>query len=144
VIASLLYLAIQIRQNTESVRLQVEQSIKRDQMELRRPIIESPEVADLFARSLDDFDSLSPAERIRSNFATANTIEHLERVFLMRDRGLVSWESQESVLRGYLAVESVRRWWSSGRHILHPEFVEYVEREILPGSPSDEPLHWKP
>jgi hypothetical protein len=144
VIASLIYLAIQIRQNTDSVRLQVEQAIKRDQIDLRRSIIENPEVADLFARSLEDFDSLSPADRIRAHMAAANTIEHLQQVFLMRDRGLVPWESQETVLRGYMALEACRRWWSLGRDILHPEFVEYVEREILPASTSDTPLHWKP
>ena len=47
-------------------------------------------------------------------------------------------------LRGYMAEEPFREWWPSGRDLLQPEFVEYVEREILPVPTSGETLHWKP
>jgi hypothetical protein len=143
-IASLIYLAVQIRQNTASVRLQVEQAIRRDQFDLRRPFIENPDLADLLVRAIADFDSLSPAERFRANMTSANAIEHLQRIFLLREEGLVHWESQEAVLRSYLALEPVRRWWSSGREILQPEFVEYVERHIQPTLASASPPHWQP
>ena len=142
VIASLVYLAVQIRQNTNSVRLQVEQAIRRDSHELRRSLIENPEIMDLFTKSLSDFDSLSPAERIRVNLICASTIEHLQHLFFLRNQGLVHWGSQEKSLRGYLALEPVRQWWSLGREILRPEFVEYVERDILPTA-AGAPTHWK-
>lgn len=143
-IASLVYLAVQIRQNTASVRLQVEQAIRGDQFDLRRSYIENPDLADLLVRAIVDFDSLSPAERVRSNMTSANAIEHLQRIFLLREQGLVHWESQEAVLRSYLGLEPVRRWWSSGREILQPEFVEYVERHILPTVASASPPDWRP
>ena len=143
VIASLIYLAVQIRQNTKSVRLQVEQAIKRDKFDLRRVTIENPEIADLYAKALSDFDSLSPGERIRVNLICASTIEHLQHLYFLRNQGLVHWSSQEKSLRAYLALEPVRQWWNSGREILRPEFVEYVERQILPTA-SGTPIHWQP
>ena len=143
VIASLIYLAVQIRQNTKSARLQVVQAIKRDSFDLRRSSIENPEILDLFTQSISDFDSLSPAERIRVNLLCASTIEHLQHLFFLRNQGLVHWVSQEKSLRGYLALEPVRQWWSSGREILRPEFVEYVERDILPTA-AGTPTHWQP
>ncbi len=143
VIASLVYLAVQIRQNTNSVRLQVKQSIKRDSFDLRLPGIESPELADLMAKSIAEFDSLSPGERIRVNLYCASIMEHLQQVFLLRSQGLVHWESQENTLRGYLALAPYRQWWSSGREILRPEFVEYVERDVLPTADGTR-LHWQP
>ena len=142
VIASLIYLALQIRQNTKSVRIQVEQAIKRDLVDLRRSVIENPEVADLLSKAISNFDSLSPAERIRMNMACANLIEHHQQLFFLRNEGLVHWEGWEDPLRGYLELEPFRQWWSSGREILRPEFVEYVERHIL--TTADGPrLHWQ-
>jgi hypothetical protein len=143
VIASLIYLAVQIRQNTKSVRLQVEQAIKRDTFDLRRSAIENPEIADLYTKAISDFDSLSPGERIRVNLVCASVFEHLQHLYLLRNQGLVHWDSQEKSLRGYLALEPFRRWWSSGREVLRPEFVEYVERDILPTA-ADTPVHWQP
>ncbi len=143
VIASLIYLAVQIRQNTKSVRLRVEQAIKRDSFDLRRSSIENPEVVDLFIKALSDSDSLSPGERIRVNLICASTIEHLQHLFFLRNQGLVHWESQEEGLRGYLALAPYRQWWVSGREILQPKFVEYVERHILP-IPAGRPIHWQP
>jgi hypothetical protein len=143
-IASLLYVAVQIRQNTASVRLQVEQAIKRDQIEMRRSIIENPELGDLLVKAIADFDSLSPAERVRANMIIANVIEHLQRIFLLRHEGLVHWESQEAVLRGYLALKPYRQWWNLGREILQPEFVDHVERHILPAAASATRMHWMP
>ena len=143
VIASLIYLAVQIRQNTKSVRLQVEQAIKRDSFDLRRSSIENPEIMDLFTRSISDLGSLSTAERIRVNLLCASTVEHLQHLFFLRNQGLVHWGSQEKSLRGYLALEPFRQWWSSGREILRPDFVEYVERDILPTA-AGTPTHWQP
>lgn len=143
VIASLVYLAVQIRQNTNSVRLQVQQTMKRDSWDLRRSVIENPEVADLFAKAIADFDSLSASERIRINMSCASVFEHLQHLFLLRNEGLIHWESQENELRGYLAQASFRHWWSSGREILRPQFVEYVEREILPTVAGGK-THWEP
>jgi hypothetical protein len=143
VIASLIYLAVQIRQNTKSVRLQVEHAIKKDTLALRLSVVENPVVADLLAKAIADFNSLSPSERIRMNMACANAIEHLQQAFLLRKQGLIHWEAQEKSLRGYLALEPFRQWWDSGREILRPEFVEYVERQILP-STAGTPTHWQP
>jgi hypothetical protein len=143
VIASLIYLAVQIRQNTKTLRLQVEQSIKRDNFELRRTIIQDAGLADLTARSIEDDDSLSPAERIRVNLGVANLMEHLQQQFMLRDQGLVRWEVQEWALRSYMAQPAFLRWWDSGRNLLLPEFVEYVEREILPTAEGTR-THWQP
>ena len=143
VIASLIYLAVQIRQNTNSVRLQVEHAVKRDTFDLRRSFLENPELADLLVKAAADLDSLSASERIRINMGCANVIQNLQHQFLLRNEGIIHWESQENELRGYLAQASFRGWWNSGRAILRPEFVEYVERDILPTVANSKP-HWVP
>jgi hypothetical protein len=97
----------------------------------------------LLVKSIADFNSLSAGERIRINMACASIIEHLQQAFLLRKQGLIHWESQENVLRGYLALEPFRQYWSSGRENFRPEFVEYVERQILPTA-SGTPIHWQP
>lgn len=51
--------------------------------------------------------------------------------------------TQETALRGYLALDQLRQWWSSGREILRPEFVEYVGQHIQPIA-AGPPAHWQP
>ncbi len=94
-------------------------------------------------KAIADFDSLSPVERARINLSCATVIEHHQQLFLLRNEGLVHWEGWENGLRGYLALEPIRQWWSLGREILRPEFVEYVERDVLPAT-ADARLHWQP
>jgi hypothetical protein len=143
VVVSLVYLAIQIRQNTQYTRLQLQHMIKGDAIALRRAVIESPDFGDFLARAIVDFDSLSPGERIRFNMGCANVLEHQQQMFLLRDQLASDWDSQEQVIRGYFALEPFRRWWASGRAMLAREFVEYVETEILPSAEGGS-VYWKP
>jgi hypothetical protein len=108
---------------------------------MRRSTIDNPELADLLLKSVD-FESLSPAERFRVSLACANVVEHLQRAFLLRNEGLVHWQTQEAQLRTYLGIQPFKQWWASGREILQPEFVEFVERHILPAAASASPPHW--
>jgi hypothetical protein len=142
VIASLIYLAVQIRQNTSWIRLQVEQGLKRDQWELRRVVVENREVGELLAKSIAEFDELRPDERIRINMACASVMDHLQQLYFLRNQGLAWWETMEKGLASYLALPSFRHWWPEGRDVLHPEFVEYVERDVLPAY-EQAPTHWQ-
>ena len=71
VVASLIYLATQIRQNTRQISLSMD-SAKLAAFErnveagnsMREALIMNPEISELFLRAAADFDSLSKTEKI--------------------------------------------------------------------------------
>jgi hypothetical protein len=65
VIASLVYLAIQIRQNTRSAREATWQSTLRDLQQFRALIAQDPEVARVYREGLRDLKSLNDDDRWR-------------------------------------------------------------------------------
>ncbi len=65
VIATLLYLAVQIRQNAQSVRNAASLSVNEGLAEINRRVSNDPEFADLWLRGLKDYGGLTGVERMR-------------------------------------------------------------------------------
>ena len=65
VIATLLYLAVQIRQNARSVRNAASLSVNEGLAEINRRVSNDPEFADLWLRGLKDYGGLTGVERMR-------------------------------------------------------------------------------
>jgi hypothetical protein len=65
VIATLLYLAVQIRQNAQSVRNAASLSINEGLAEINRRVSNDPEFAELWLRGLKDYRGLTDVERMR-------------------------------------------------------------------------------
>ena len=63
VIATLLYLAAQIRQNAQSVRNTASLSVNEGLAEINRRVSNDPEFAELWLRGLKDYRGLTDVER---------------------------------------------------------------------------------
>ena len=133
-LATLIYLAAQIRQNTRAV----EASALHDFLDnWRRTAVQDtlrdPELQDLFNRGMADFDGLTDKEKGRWHlyviqFTTQAQIamELHERGFLP-DRERVVWiDFVTSVLRtpGGLS------FWEQAKHILTPSLIETLSRRL--------------
>ena len=65
VIATLIYVATQLRQNTQSLRTSSFQAAMQTASQDTRLLAQNAEVAALYLRGLESFSSLDPVERIR-------------------------------------------------------------------------------
>jgi len=142
VIVTLIYLARQIRENTKVARIQTIQTIKSNALQLRVAGIQSPDVAAILAKSIEDSSSLTTPERIRFNLLCASTFENFDQVYQASVLGLIDNFGSDRLLRSYLSQEAVRQWWSDGRDLFHPDFVSYVERDVLPNL-KETSAHWQ-
>jgi hypothetical protein len=142
VIVTLIYLARQIRENTKVARLQTLQTIKSDALQLRIAGIQSPDIAVILAKSVEDSSSLTTTERIRFNLLCAGVFENFDQSYQAAVMGLIDHFGNEHLLRSYLSQEAVRQWWSDARDLFHPDFVSHVESNVLPGLEEATP-HWQ-
>ena len=127
VLASLIYLGLQIRQNTAWLR---QQAFQLGTNEIRRwssHFSESRETSELFLKGQRDFDSLDPVER----FQFTMIIFELCSVWgtyqqYQGDEFLGLRDSAEVSIRNWIAQGWFRRWWEVNEYLFPPVFKEFV------------------
>jgi hypothetical protein len=134
VIATLGYLAVQIRQNTRSVRAATYQEIVSHAAEMNTSLYGEGAVAEIVLKGRADQSTLSEVERFRFQILVYQVFQSFETIFLLdRDGNLddAFVKSKLNVLHRWLSQPGIRSVWSERREELHPEFVAFVERTIL-------------
>jgi hypothetical protein len=131
VIISLIYLAVQIHQNTRSVRSASIQQVLQGIAELNQFLGSAPEVTDLWWRGTRDPASLSEEEWPRFIHIASAYIRRMELMFLNHRQGFVPtqvWEAQANNLRRWFSTPGIERWLSELGASVNADFRSYVDR----------------
>jgi hypothetical protein len=132
-LATLLYLAAQIRRNTIAVRSQARRGSVTNTLTAAAAIGSNKEAASVFRRGIADFSSLDPDEQIQFSFLMSMLIAETEASFVDLQLGINSqedFESTTSAVRGLLQTPGGREYWRGFGRNTTPAFKEYVETEI--------------
>ena len=114
VIATLIYLALQIRQNTFLLRRSVEQTTRADSTAVLHLLAQSPENAAVFHRGQVDSDALSPEERTHFYLLMATNFYHLQFGYAAYKGGTQTesgWNVQWRAVQYFISRPGVRSWW---------------------------------
>ncbi len=140
VIASLIYVGLQIRQSARATHTGNHQAGMALWVALTSPLHSDPELSALFARGLDDADSLSRDERIRVHFLL------LQLVLFFKD-SLDAWEAGildtptfhawEEFIASILAKPGGRLWWDSAGGIYIAKVRSRLTRALEIATPYD-------
>jgi hypothetical protein len=125
VIASLVYLAIQIRQNTRSARETAWHSGLRELQQFRSLIAQDPEVARIYREGLRDLKSLSDDDRWRFGALMQSIFSVFETAFRTRKEG--RFPDQLDNVVWIASRPGAREWWSKGKRLYSPEFQRLVD-----------------
>lgn len=136
VVISLIYLAFQIRQNTNQIdqntvaaRAMAFDSSITHAMVARQAIFENEDVARIYTEGSIDPDSLSDQDRLRYRLTVHNVLWSLWNLQSQaRVGGLTAetWEAQLEILRRMMASKGVQWFWSNYRG----EFGESFQQEV--------------
>ena len=145
VIATLLYLAIQIRQNSQQIAQNSEwlraQASRADQADLRATtslLAIHPDLARIFSRGSADPDALEPEEWLRFVPLMGLWIGNYQSSHYDWTKGLIEdgqWNNHLISLRAMLRTPGGRRYWESFASHLPPAFQRFVTEEILSDQP---------
>jgi hypothetical protein len=130
VIASLFYLAAQIRQNTKSQRSVVVDSLTSSLINLLGPQSSDPELMRAFVSATEKWDSASEAERLRAAPMLFSVFKLFENAWFQQRQGTLDpeqWQGWELYMRVYYHRPGVQAWWSDRRAMFAPGFRNYVE-----------------
>ena len=136
VVASLLYLAAQIRQNSRLLRASAIQSAATITAGSLSTIARDSNAARVLARGMADFDSLAGEDAVQCSAVLFLIFNEVQNSFRMHREGLIPeerWQSASAVAAFYLRTPGVRGWWKVGRELMDRDFVAHVERDLVPG-----------
>jgi hypothetical protein len=114
VIATLLYLTRQIRQNTVQIRAQVAHGIMTALRSQADPIKGSTEIAELYYKGLSGIETLSDVQQFQFNAINGGFFRVFEEAYLHYKEGRLEdayWNALSGQLREVLGVTGIRENW---------------------------------
>jgi len=137
VVATLIYLAIQVRQNTSQlrdsstiVRVQARDEAFHSFTEFRSKIICNADVADLYRRGLRDIDALEGTDRLRFHMLMSEYF-HLLQAAVYRIQSLGFGDQAVSIselgIDEALRSPGIAEWWRRNHGEFRAEFVAVVD-----------------
>ena len=131
IVASLIFLAIEVNQNTNALYGQTRQSVLEAAQSELFLLVEHPDVS----LSVIKEGPLTAEENVKLDAYLAATLRAREYAWLQFQDGAIDeeqWKAEVSVARSILNAERVRRWWDkAGRNNSSPEFAAFVDRQII-------------
>ena len=134
VIVTLLFLTIQLRQNTKALRADSFRGVFEMGHSSTTMIIESPEISDLYLRGRQDYSSLSPSDQQRFHYLMAQRVHSIQSMFLYHeanDHKSIFGGMGASQIRRAVQDPGVLEWWEArGKAVFPEDFQSYVQEVI--------------
>jgi hypothetical protein len=114
VVVSLVYLAVQIRQNTKTVRTSTYQAVLNSNIQAQNPILYNPHVDRVYQLGRRDPSQLTAEEWPLFTMIIAQLLINYEATYLQHEHGVVDsdyWRGRQSVLKRFVAQPGVRAVW---------------------------------
>ena len=131
VLATLVYLALQVRQNTLQMRATSHHAVSDSLNHLNILFAENAEVSAIWLEGCDDRSSLTREQKWRFD-ATARAYMHVcETMYFQAEVGTGDRTIKVAEERGMvmiLATPGCRQWWAENPYGFSVEFRDYVER----------------
>jgi hypothetical protein len=130
VIASLVYLALQIRQNTRSLHANTFQTVADSSIHRMMNLAQDDELADRFIRGMIDPSDLQGHVRFQFDLLMRANFKGYENYFYQHTKGMLddeSWNAQKEIIRVSVSPPGAPIWWGQNRHLFRHDFGQLVD-----------------
>jgi len=134
VVISLVYLAIQIRQNTEAERTSTYQSIVSDFGNMNNNLAGNAELSHMFVEALENYHNFNDEEKARISQMFFQIFRMFENMFYQQKKGYLDkdlWVGWRRLMLTYFARPGFQTWWEYRRDVYAEPFVKFLENETL-------------
>jgi len=138
VVASLLYLAVQVRQNTRQARLAAQQATVHELGQALRAQAQDREWATLLSRALEGLEQLDAVERIQFLSHVGSILRLYELAYLQYQNGTLDphfWRGFERAIGDVISYPGIQDALALRRHHLTDEFASHLDKLAATGSP---------
>jgi len=130
VLITLMYLAVQTRQNTRAVRAATYSQVSESFSAISLALFQDPLASDLVRRAREDPASLSDEELNRYGAFLLSYLRRAENMHFQSEEGTLdadTWLGIRDSIFLLIGTEPSRRWWSERRRLFNASFRQFVE-----------------
>ena len=139
---TLIYLAIQLRQNTSALKSSTFLAISTLMGSTMEIFATHSDLPPLLIKAQAGLDKLSPDERARFGFLMMMAYRRVETVVVQRHLGFIDRDLTEGFERSALSVlhsKGVRQWWDGSKDAFSNVFSAWVDEKLASNVPR--PIH---
>ncbi len=132
-VVSVIYVSIQIRNNTRAVRASAFQQVVDSFAGISLDIAKDRNLVDLYLRASKDSASLSELERMQYSLMLQSFLRRAENVFFQTEIHLLQsdhWSGIRESIKAIVDPPGARECWSAIKSRLNPEFRVFIDRLI--------------
>lgn len=133
VVASLIYVARQLGQNSAMMRVAASnERVQRDN-ELGSDLVESRALTEVWLKGDSELEDLDIADRTRLMFFERRAILHWHNMFGVREAGLLpdaDWHELRWAIKNFGRRQSVREAWRLFGESFEPPFRNFIQQEF--------------
>jgi hypothetical protein len=130
VIATLGYLAVQIRQNTKAVRRSSHQSAVEAFTSVNSSLIQDPEVTRIVTTGIRHPEELRGSELVRFERWVGAHQANMENLWFQYRDGIIEtdrWNAYDALQRDFFATRGFSAYWEKYRHRYSSSYQKYIE-----------------
>lgn len=140
VVVSLIYLAVQVRQNTQAQHTENFSRALDRVAAMQATLSQDPETSVIFSRGVLEPSELTPKERTQFTWAMYELFGAFEFMFLASKANAIPeevWQRWSSAVAWWLTFPGVQTWWKVTPIPFTDSFTSYVE-SLLENNPTDD------
>ena len=129
VVVSIIYLALQVRQNSADVRSGGYQGAVQSANQFLESLTGDPESRKIFTKALESFDELDEDGQVVARMLFLQLFMYYEAFYYQYLEGVVNeeiWEGRKIMMLNMLESPGISSWWEGGSAIYGRRFVNYV------------------
>jgi hypothetical protein len=134
VLISLVYLAIQVKRNTETARTSTYQSVVSEFSALNHAMAGTPDLSMLFVDAMENFAALKTDEKARMSQIFFVLFRNFENMYYQYSKGYLDddvWMGWKRLMLTYHARPGFQTWWAVRSDTFSPLFVEFLRSEKI-------------
>jgi hypothetical protein len=135
-IPSLIYLAVQIREQTKERRQSAVNALTVQWGDLTRALHESAEFSAIYLRGVQLFDDLDSVSKVRFSAFFNRFLKNFQAMYFAHQDGILTdqlWGEIERTMTDLISYRGVQQWWETRRHWHTQEFARVVDAIIAKG-----------
>lgn len=130
VVASLVYLAVQIRsQNREARMASVHQVVEGYRTSISW--LKDPSMASVFIDAMENYDALTAKDRLQFDMYVTNTMRAFEEAYVQWKAKRLdddTWEAAMAPVKDVVATETFEKFWARRKHHFRKDWAEYIDK----------------
>ena len=136
-IPSIIYFAVQLREQTRERRQAAVNALTVQWGELTKALHENAEFTALFLRGVQSFHDLDAVSKLRFSAFQNRFFKNFEGMYYSKREGILSielWDEIDRTMNDFLAYKGIQDWWQTRRHWHTESFARVVDGIIARGA----------